>query len=151
MLILEAKFRMTKFSDDCPMRGDGISYFTRLYRANVVNWQNNEEQTDRYAKQHIIESILWSPLDNPVEYGLVAEDDSQIKDFWLNIARTARRPDLVNMVEELVNDFREDPNLPVKILADIGISLRPIDESCNLYLIVLVFKHLSSITIFRYD
>ncbi len=87
-----------------------------------------DSDADRYARQHIIESILWCPLDNPMEYGLVPESDDMVKNLWLRIAYVARRPDLVEAAEQLHEDFKNDPLVPVKILADYGIRLQPISQ-----------------------
>lgn len=96
----------------------------QFFAAHPFGMTNDD--AERYTKQHIIESILWCPLENPIEYGLVPESDDMVANLWLNIARISRRPELVESVEQLHEDFKNNPDIPVRILEDHGIRLQKI-------------------------
>jgi hypothetical protein len=85
-----------------------------------------DEQTDRYARQHILESILWAPVDLGAEYGMVPESDQTMINFWYKINYAARRTELISRVDQIFDEFKRDPMVPVRILRKYGIKLRAI-------------------------
>lgn len=85
-----------------------------------------DEQVEKYAKQHILESILWAPLDMPADYDMIPESDQTMLFFWNKLNYAARRPELVESIKDIFESYQKDPHVPVKILHDHGIKLRSI-------------------------
>lgn len=88
----------------------------------------NDEQIEKYAKHHIIESILWAPLNKPTEYGIVFASDKEATGSWHRINYVARRPELVERAEELYQEFQRDPSMAIELLENYGIGLRRIGQ-----------------------
>lgn len=87
-----------------------------------------EETFRKYAKEHILESILRCPINYWGEYGLVPASQTMVGLMWLKISRLARKNNLVDDLEQIVNNFKADKNVPVNILREHGIELRHIGE-----------------------
>lgn len=87
-----------------------------------------EGADEKYAKQHILESLLWCPMSYRAEYGLVPDSRATTGLLWLQIARIARKPELVGKLDSILEEFKNDKSIPTRILRDNGIYLRSIAE-----------------------
>ena len=86
----------------------------------------SDEQTVRYAEDHIAESLLWVPLNNPAEYGVVPEDFETVDKLYLRISRIARAISKEKAVSKLFEEHKNSPTAVVDKLVEHGIKLVPI-------------------------
>lgn len=80
-----------------------------------------DEKVAKYSAQLVLEGMLWEPLDNAVEHGIIPRNRATAMSAWPTVMRLARRQDLVDNLPELHANFRANPLCMLPILESAGL------------------------------
>jgi hypothetical protein len=87
-----------------------------------------DETIDKYSRQLLLEAVLWDPIRNYFENGLVPVDHATMGSLWFQISRLARSEKLTDRLEDILEDFQQSPISAITMLEEDGVELSRIDS-----------------------
>ncbi|QQS18198.1 hypothetical protein IPL68_06220 [Candidatus Saccharibacteria bacterium] len=80
-----------------------------------------DEKVAKYSAQLVLEGMLWEPIDNAVEHGIIPKDRANFMAAWITVMKTARRQDLIDRLADIHAEFRTNPLSTLPILEAAGL------------------------------
>jgi hypothetical protein len=87
-----------------------------------------DERVAKYSAQLVLEGMLWEPIDNAVEHGIIPKNRENFIAAWSTVMKTARRQDLIDDLPEVHADFRANPLSTLPILESAGLEFISIEN-----------------------
>lgn len=86
-----------------------------------------DEKAQEYAAQLVMEGMLWEPITNTAEHGLIVRNRKVASKLWMTVMKAARQKNLTDNIESIHAEFRANPLSVVPILEAAGLEFIKID------------------------
>lgn len=87
-----------------------------------------DERIAKYSAQLVLEGMLWEPIYNSIEHGVIPRNRASFTAAWPTVMRTARRKDLIANLADIHAEFRVNPLSTLPLLESAGLEFIRIEN-----------------------